>query len=35
VFLGEILSVMAWVGAATILVSILMVSGIELKRPPH
>ena len=32
-FLGEVLSVMAWVGAATILVSILMVSGIELRRP--
>jgi len=32
-FLGEVLSVMAWVGAAAILASILVVSRIELRKP--
>ena len=32
-FLGEALSVVAWAGAATILASILLVSGTELRRP--
>jgi drug/metabolite transporter (DMT)-like permease len=32
VFLGEVLSVLAWFGAATILSSIFMVSGLELRK---
>ena len=34
-FLGEVLSLLGWIGAGTVLISILLVSGVEVRRKPR